>query len=205
MDWDAFYRACYAILVEHAGAIADDVDNFVLHALKDDHPLTEWRFSGKLGFGGKFRRLDHKVYVDYYPEDKSKERDGIVQRVNFMLGDLMPPGGVYGSPAEHARFAPIIPTTLEEAFTALDRMLSIEDRNYLQKAEDPESAAVSLHHSLGRHLRNKWGLWGEGSPLKRCLREDHGITHPDDMSGFILREYCRVRYPTRHQLLAKDD
>jgi len=205
MNWEAFYRACYAVLVEHAGAIPSDRDNFVYHCLKDDHPLTEWRFSGKLGFGGKFRRLRQKVYVDCYPEDETSERKAIIQKVNILLGDLMPPEGVYGSPAEHARLAPRIPKTLEEAFEALDAMLSESDRRFIQEAEDVQQVIARIHHGLGRHLRNKWGLWGEGSPLKKCLREEHGILHPDDMSGFILREYSRARFETRHQKLMKDD
>ena len=97
-----------------------------------------------------------------------------------------------------------IPKTLDEAFTVLDAMLSNEDRRYLQEAKDPDDAAVSLHHSLGRHIRNTWGLWGDGSELKRCLRQDYGILHPDDMSGFILRQYCRARYPTRLDRLKAD-
>lgn len=205
IDWEAFYRACYAVLVEHAGALVSEEDAFVRHALDDEHPLTEWRFGGKLASGGKFRRLNRRVYVDCYPEDETNERKAVIQRVNIMLGDLMPPGGVYGSPAEHATLAPRIPQTLDEAFEILDEKLSDEDRRYLQEAKNPDDAAVSLHHSLGRQLRNRWGLWGDGSPLKDHLRKEHGITHPDDMSGFIIRQYCRARYPTRHELLAKDE
>jgi len=99
---------------------------------------------------------------------------------------------------------PTIPTTLDEAFAALDAMLSDEDRRYLQEAEDPHKAAVSLHHSLGRHIRNEWGLWGDGSELKRHIRQKHGFIHPDDMSGLILREYCRARYPTAWDRLKGD-
>ena len=204
IDWEAFYRACWAVLVEQAGALPDDEDAFVRHALDDKHPLTEYRFGGKLGHGGKFWRNDRRVYIDYYPEDETNERKAITQRVNFMLGDLMPAGGVYGSPAEHAKLAHRIPKTLDEAFEILDERLSEEDRRYLQEAKNPDDAAVSLHHSLGRQLRNRWGLWGDGSPLKEHLRKEHGIVHPDDMSGFILRQYCRARYPTRHELLTKD-
>lgn len=88
-----------------------------------------------------------------------------------------------------------IPTTLDEAFDALDKMLGDEDREYLQK--NPEKAPIHLHHTLGRHLRNTWGFWTE-SPLKTLLRTEHGIRHPDDMSGFILDQYARCRYPTRY-------
>ena len=84
-------------------------------------------------------------------------------------------------------------------------MLSDEDRRFLQEAKDPDDAAVSLHHSLGRHLRNEWALWGDDSKLKQHLREKHGITHPDDMSGFILRQYSRARIPTRYDRLKADE
>lgn len=97
-----------------------------------------------------------------------------------------------------ADFHMSVPTTLEEAFDALDKMLSDEDKEYLQK--NPDEAPIRLHHSLGRHLRNEWGLWSD-SVLKTHLMEVHGIKHPDDMSGFILDEYARCRYPTRYDRL----
>ena len=95
------------------------------------------------------------------------------------------------------------PTTLDEAFDALDAMLTDEDRRYLQEAKDPDKAAVSLHHSLGRHIRNKWGFW-QDSELKRHIRQKHGLVHPDDMSGLVLRLYCRARYPTAWDRLKGD-
>lgn len=95
-----------------------------------------------------------------------------------------------------------IPTTLDEAFEALDKMLCDEDREYLQK--HPDKAPTKLHHSLGRHLRNNWGFWTE-SALKTHLRTVHGIKHPDDMSGFILDEYARCRYPTRYDRIRSDE
>lgn len=97
-----------------------------------------------------------------------------------------------------------IPLTLDETVAALDAMLSEEDRAFLQKSEDPEGAAVQLHHTLGRHLRNNWGLW-RGSPLALHFRENHGIDHPDDMSGKILRNYTRARFPTRYQRIMADE
>jgi hypothetical protein len=57
---------------------------------------------------------------------------------------------------------------------------------------------------LGQFLRNEWGLWKD-SALAQHLRQVHGIDHPDDMSHLILTRYCRVRYPTLWDRLAKDD
>lgn len=89
----------------------------------------------------------------------------------------------------------VTPTTLVEAFRALDEMLSESDQQIILNAENIDDLIADLHHSLGRHLRNQWGLWA-GSPLAKCLRETHGVTHPDDMSSFILREYIRENVPT---------
>ena len=97
-----------------------------------------------------------------------------------------------------------IPTTLDEAFKVLDTILCNEDRRYIQEAEDPHKAVASLHHTLGMHIRNEWGLWGN-SELKRDIAEKYGIIHPDDVSALILREYARARYPTRYDRLKTKD
>ena len=41
--------------------------------------------------------------------------------------------------------------------------------------------------SLGKWLRNEAGLW-RGGPFADSLRA-HGVRHPDEMSGVILRAY----------------
>ena len=58
-------------------------------------------------------------------------------------------------------------------------------REYLK-----ENGSVAVHHTLGRYIRNEWGLW-TGSELKSEL-EKKGFTHPDDMSDYIIREYIDV-------------
>jgi hypothetical protein len=89
------------------------------------------------------------------------------------------------------------PKTLEEALVALDEMLCDEDREHLTIFNEVE-AATELHHSLGRHLRNVWGLW-QGSALAQNLKSEHGITHPDGMSSYIIKAYCRRGVLTRFQ------
>jgi hypothetical protein len=49
---------------------------------------------------------------------------------------------------------------------------------------DDECITASYHFSLGRYLRNNWGLWKTNKLTKYF--NDMGITHPDDMSGIIL-------------------
>jgi len=52
----------------------------------------EWRFQGELGFGGKFWRGRHgwifnrpNWFVNYYPEDRTPERDAMVEEANAAL------------------------------------------------------------------------------------------------------------------------
>lgn len=78
-----------------------------------------------------------------------------------------------------------IPRNIEEAIAGLDSLISMEDREYLK-----ENGSVAVHHTLGRYIRNEWGLW-TGSELKSEL-EKKGLTHPDDMSDYIIREYIDV-------------
>ena len=77
-----------------------------------------------------------------------------------------------------------VPSTVEEAVSTLGRILSDEDREYLL-----ENGAISMHDSLGRWIRNEWGLW-TGSKLKDELI-DKGLVHPDDMSNYILEEFIK--------------
>ncbi len=78
----------------------------------------------------------------------------------------------------------MIPVNLKEAINELDNILSNEDKNYLL-----ENSAISVHHTLGRWIRNEWGLWDD-SELKRNL-ESLDFIHPDDMSNFIIKEYIK--------------
>ena len=77
-----------------------------------------------------------------------------------------------------------IPKTVDEAVKTLAKIVSKEDRDYLL-----ENGAISMHHSLGRWIRNEWGLW-TGSELKNEL-EKKGFEHPDDMSNYIIEEFIK--------------
>jgi hypothetical protein len=98
-----------------------------------------------------------------------------------------------------------LPTTLQEAIDALDKLLPLEDRQYIEEdlENDPDVVVIALHHSLGRYIRNKWGLW-EGGPLAQHMREVEGIIHPDDMSGHIIRQYVRSKYPNQWEHLLRN-
>lgn len=78
----------------------------------------------------------------------------------------------------------VIPKTVEEAIEFLDKELNKEDKEFLI-----EHGAVSVHHSLGRWIRNNWGLW-TSSELKGLLMEK-GYSEPDEMSNYIIEEYIK--------------
>ena len=77
-----------------------------------------------------------------------------------------------------------IPKTVDEAISTLEKILSKEDRDYLL-----ENGAISMHDSLGRWIRNEWGLWTD-SDLKNELWKK-GFEHPDDMSNYIIEEFIK--------------
>ena len=77
-----------------------------------------------------------------------------------------------------------IPKTVDEAISTLEKILSDEDREYVLK-----NGAISMHDSLGRWIRNEWGLW-TNSKLKNELKKK-GFEHPDDMSNYIIEEFIK--------------
>ena len=80
----------YDILVQECGVL-EGKDNynrecFVSHQTTEE--VIEWRFCGKLGFGGKFWRNGGKMYVNCYREDETPERLKMIEAANKRLEDL---------------------------------------------------------------------------------------------------------------------
>ena len=75
------------------------------------------------------------------------------------------------------------PKNINEIFEFFDRELTEGDKEQLRTHK-----AIEFHHSLGRWIRNNFGLWEEQSELKAWLI-DKSFTHPDDMSNYIIEEY----------------
>ncbi len=79
-----------------------------------------------------------------------------------------------------------VPKTVDEAISTLEKTLSDEDKEYLLK-----NGAISMHNSLGRWIRNEWGLW-TGSELKdELMNMNKSLNHPDDMSNYIIEEFIK--------------
>jgi len=77
-----------------------------------------------------------------------------------------------------------IPNNLQQAIQELDKLLSQNDKEYLL-----ENGPLSVHHSLGRWIRNNWGLWNEEDNKLKVKLKKLGFDHPDDMSNYIIELY----------------
>lgn len=80
----------WRVLVEECGCrdAPDNRDSFVRYLAADNGFGHEWRFQGKLGFGGKFYN-DHFAWrVGCYSEHRTPERDEMIRRADERLTEL---------------------------------------------------------------------------------------------------------------------
>jgi len=87
---EEFYNKVYDILVNLGGASADISyrEAFIFNfSKKEIFPDREWRFQGKLGFGGKYRNELNSV--DCYQEDETPERLELIAKINEELKGLV--------------------------------------------------------------------------------------------------------------------
>ncbi len=67
----------------------DERASFVLAYLDPEHPATEFRFQGRLGFGGKFWLDDRLVgRVTCYREDETPENLAMIRQALAQLASL---------------------------------------------------------------------------------------------------------------------
>ena len=80
----------YDILVEECDAEVAEAEkrNFVYSQIKLSDGCREWRFVGRLGFGGKFWNNNDRWYVSCYREDETPDRLAMIEKVNKRLADL---------------------------------------------------------------------------------------------------------------------
>lgn len=84
----------------------------------------------------------------------------------------------------------MIPTNLSEAMEELDRHFPENEKEFIMS--NPESRMIEYHSTVGRWIRNNWGLWAREGELQKWFISK-GINHPDDMSGIILTSYWRYK------------
>ena len=81
-----------------------------------------------------------------------------------------------------------IPRDLTDAFIHLGKLIEPEDRAKFKGA--PEDVVASrLQPTLGRWIAHNWGFAG-GSRLSHYIKSA-GVTHPEDMSNFVIVTYHR--------------
>lgn len=81
-----------------------------------------------------------------------------------------------------------IPKNLNECYLEFDKILDKKRIEEIKNISEEEFTSNS-HFGLGLFIRNNWALW-KGSRLYIFFKQK-GITHPDDMSGIILKSYYR--------------
>ena len=78
------YEKIYDILMTH-GASESMKESFITaHA---NGECDEWRFSGVLGFGGKYWRKTNDVTC--YSEDSNDEREDLIKSINSQLNSTL--------------------------------------------------------------------------------------------------------------------
>ena len=78
-------RAIYAILVEECRAPQGQEEAFIAAHVNGEP--GEWRFKGDLGHGGKFYSYN-KWRGGCYEEDRTPERDAMIERANCRLLEI---------------------------------------------------------------------------------------------------------------------
>lgn len=73
----------YDVLVNLGGASEHERSGFIYHHVDSKDGCDEWRFQGKLGYGGKYRSRYNTV--DCYQEDETKERLKLIKQINSLL------------------------------------------------------------------------------------------------------------------------
>jgi hypothetical protein len=82
------------VLVALGGASEELRENF--RYAVEEHPSRlpfEYRFQGHFGFGGKVRLREGYFQADYYPEDRTDEREVKLRTLNHNLARLNPRPG----------------------------------------------------------------------------------------------------------------
>lgn len=55
-------------------------------------------------------------------------------------------------------------------------------------ANIPFSELISLHHSLGRSIRNNYQLWSNKNLCVTCQEGEEKVIHPDDASQYVIEK-----------------
>lgn len=76
----------YDLLVSLGGADESERQSFIYHHCDSKDGCDEWRFRGKLGFGGKYRSTTNTVTC--YQEDETPQIMDTIVQINTALDNI---------------------------------------------------------------------------------------------------------------------
>lgn len=85
-------------------------------------------------------------------------------------------------------FLPLQPITTQHTATIIQQAIEWVLSSHREELIPVGVDVIRYHMTLGRHLRNHFGLWVPEKPLHEAIKATTGITHPDDMSHWLLEE-----------------
>lgn len=95
----------YDILARHCGASEVRREYFISSFA--EQPCSEFRFQGDLGFGGKIYNANGgRLWVDCYPEDRTPERERMIEKAEVAIDALLQKWGL--APSARLRSASTI-------------------------------------------------------------------------------------------------
>lgn len=86
------------------------------------------------------------------------------------------------------------PTSIQDAIQKIteDWKSDKETVNAINKMTEDDFAAtcqsIYLSGGVGMHIRNTFGLWQKTGPIATEFKDAYGITHPDSMSDYLIRQ-----------------
>lgn len=79
-----------------------------------------------------------------------------------------------------------VPETINRAVEKiLEIVLAASDGEGLIKG-DLGNFSGTVHHGLGRHIRNEWGLWSADTQIFRLVCQATNLSHADDLSDILI-------------------
>ena len=83
------------------------------------------------------------------------------------------------------------PKTVAQAVKRLKRELPLEDKGIIKDIQEDD--LNGLHISIGRYIRNEFGLWSGNNELMESCCSVSGVDklHEDDASAVIITELWR--------------
>ena len=77
------------------------------------------------------------------------------------------------------------PKSIQEAVEVLLTELSEKDRQIIKMMAEEQLS--SLHFSLGNHVRNGFGLWGDNEELLKACCPDTSLQNADNASMMVIK------------------